>query len=146
SLLRFSESLAPFTDSLKTTNKQIDHLFRVYSKLIDYSEKELKAKVSDKYDRSAISRQRKTLDEGRLRAGDALKEVIYFYKQAHWLQEKFPDANLKDVEGLVKLVSKDELKKNDWSLTPGRYVGIAPEVEEEGFDFEESFKEISDQL
>lgn len=146
SLLKFSESLAPFTNSLKTANKQIDHLFKIYSKFVDYSEKELKAKDSDKYDRSAVSRQRKALDELRLKAGDALKEVIYFYKQAHWLQEKFPDAKLKDVEGFVKLVSKDELKKHEWSLTPGRYVGVAPEIEEEGFDFEEAFKEISDQL
>lgn len=146
SLLKFSESLAPFAESLKIANKQVDHLFKVYSKLVDYSEKELKAKDSDKYDRSVVTRQRKALDELRMKAGDAFKGVIYFYKQAHWLQEKFPDAKLKDIEGLVKLVSKDELKKNDWSLTPGRYVGVAPEVEEEGFDFEETISAIKEQL
>lgn len=146
SLLKFSEILSPFTDSLKTAIKQVDHLYKVFSKLIDYSEKNLKAKDCDKYDRTGISRQRKALDEIRLKTGNVLKEVIYFYKQAHWLQEKFPEAKLKDVEGLVKLVSKDELKKHEWSLTPGRYVGVAPEVEEEGFDFEESIKGINDQL
>jgi type I restriction enzyme M protein len=30
-----------------------------------------------------------------------------------------------------------ELKANDSSLTPGRYVGVVPEVEDEDFDFEE---------
>lgn len=146
SLLKFSESFALVADSLKTEVKQIDHLFKLYSKLVDYSEKELKAKENNKYDRSAVSRQKKNIDELRIQAGEALKVVIYFYKQAHWLHEKFPEAKLQDVEGLVKLVSKDELKKHEWSLTPGRYVGVAPEVEEEGFDFEETIKSINEQL
>ena len=50
----------------------------------------------------------------------------YFWKQAHWLTERFPDAKLCDVEGLVKLVDRTEIEANDWSLTPGRYVGVAP--------------------
>ena len=36
-----------------------------------------------------------------------------------------------------KLVDHRELAANDWSLTPGRYVGVAPEEVDEGFDFEE---------
>jgi len=46
------------------------------------------------------------------------------------------------VEGLVKLVSRNELKANDWSLTPGRYVGVAPEQEDKDFDFEEALRDI----
>jgi len=45
------------------------------------------------------------------------------------------------VEGLVKLVDHAELADNDWSLTPGRYVGVAPE-EDEDFDFEETLRDI----
>jgi type I restriction enzyme M protein len=63
-------------------------------------------------------------------------------KQADWLQERFPDANLRDVEGLVKIVNKAEIKTNDWSLTPGRYVGLAPEEVDEDFDFEETLRSI----
>ena len=29
----------------------------------------------------------------------------------------------------MKLVSRAEIEKHDWSLTPGRYVGVAPEEE-----------------
>jgi len=72
--------------------------------------------------------------------------VRYFYKQAHWLQERFPDAQLCDVEGLVKLVDKEEIEANDWSLTPGRYVGVAPEVEDDDFDFEETLRDIHIEL
>lgn len=75
-----------------------------------------------------------------------LGEARYFYRQAHWLQERFPDAGLIDVEGLVKLVSVAELKANDSSLTPGRYVGVAPEEPDEDFDFEEALRNIHVEL
>lgn len=73
---------------------------------------------------------------------EILKETSYFQHHANWLQSRFPDAELCDVEGLVKLVDRTELKENDWSLTPGRYVGVAAEEEDEGFDFEEAMTEI----
>jgi len=47
-----------------------------------------------------------------------------------------------DVVGLVKLVDLKEPEENDWSLTPGRYVEVAPEEEDEDFDFEETIREI----
>ena len=63
-------------------------------------------------------------------------------QQANWLQERFPDAELRDVEGLVKRVERGEIEAHDWSLTPGRYVGVAPEEEDEDFDFEEALRSI----
>ena len=50
------------------------------------------------------------------------------------------------MEGLVKLVDRSEIEANDWSLTPGRYVGVAPEQEDEDFDFEETLREIHVEL
>jgi type I restriction enzyme M protein len=49
---------------------------------------------------------------------------------------------LRDVEGLVKLVDMAELAANDYSLTPWRYVGVAPEVEDEDFVFDATIKDI----
>ena len=51
----------------------------------------------------------------------------YFWRHAHWLTERFTEGELRDVEGLVKLAARAEIAANDWSLTPGRYVGVAPE-------------------
>ena len=62
------------------------------------------------------------------------------------LQERFPDAKLRDVEGLVKLVDRNEIESHDWSLTPGRYVGVAPEEEDEDFYFEETLRSIHTDL
>src|SRR5205823_1185380 len=78
----------------------------------------------------------------RAEAVAALHKPRYLVKQADWLQERFPDAKLRDVEGLVKLVNRAEIKSHDWSLTPGRYVGVAPEEVDEDFDFEEALRSI----
>ena len=42
----------------------------------------------------------------------------------------------------MKLVARTEIEAHDWSLTPGRYVGVAPEAEDEDFDFEEAMRSI----
>jgi type I restriction enzyme M protein len=34
----------------------------------------------------------------------------------------------------------------DWSLTPGRYVGVAPPEEDEYFDFEQTLRDIHTEL
>ena len=41
-----------------------------------------------------------------------------------------------------KLVESGEVEAHDWSLTPGRYVGVAAEEEDEDFDFEEALRSI----
>jgi len=38
------------------------------------------------------------------------------------------------------------LKANDWSLTPGRYVGVAPEEIDPDFDFGETMKTLHVEL
>jgi type I restriction enzyme M protein len=126
--------------------KQIDLLYKLVACLIDLCEKELNAKESDLWQSRDIARAKKTLDDARKASVEQFKRVRYFYRQAHWLQERFPDAELRDVAGLVKLVSIEELEQNDWSLTPGRYVGVAPEEEDEDFDFEEALREIHVEL
>ena len=79
-------------------------------------------------------------------AVDQLKLVRYFHRQAHWLLSRFPAARLVAVPGLVKLVDRAELAAHDWSLTPGRYVGVAPEEEDEDFDFEGVMHDIHIEL
>jgi len=50
------------------------------------------------------------------------------------------------VPGLVKLVDLKEIEAADWSLTPGRYVGVAPSEEDEDFDFEQTMRDIHTEL
>jgi type I restriction enzyme M protein len=74
-----------------------------------------------------------------------LHETEYFWKQAHWLQSRFPNGVYTDVEGLCKVVRQQEIKDKDWSLSPGRYVGVDT-ASDEDFDYEERLKEIHIEL
>lgn len=133
-LLNAAEKLEPIAETSRDLIKQIDHLYK-------FVEKQAKESAE-----KGLNKLIKDLDEQRKVAVEQLKQVRYIFKQAHWLQERFPEAELRDVEGLVKLVDIKEIKANDWSLTPGRYVGVAPEIEDEGFDFEETLRDIHIEL
>ena len=39
-------------------------------------------------------------------------------------------------------MDRAEIEAQDWSLTPGRYVGVAPEDEDEDFDFAEAMQSV----
>lgn len=74
-----------------------------------------------------------------------LHETEYFYKQAHWLTSRFPEGVYTDVEGLCKVVTQKEIEAKDWSLSPGRYVGVDTTTDED-FDYEERLNEIHIEL
>ena len=74
-----------------------------------------------------------------------LHETEYFYKQAHWLTSRFPEGVYTDVEGLCKVVSQAEIEAKDWSLSPGRYVGVDTATDDD-FDYEERLAEIHIEL
>ena len=133
-------------DQSRDMVKQADLLFKLAARLVDVCIKELNASESDLWIGREVNKARRTLEEAREVVVEQLKLVRYFQRQAHWLTERFPDGKFKDVEGLVKLVDQEEIKANDWSLTPGRYVGVAPEVEDDGFDFEEALRDIHVEL
>jgi type I restriction enzyme M protein len=126
--------------------RQVDHISKLLARAVEVVEKELDAKENGKWSAREVKAALKALDEARTSAVQQLKIVRYFHRHALWLDERFPDAELRDVEGLVKLVSHKELEKSDWSLTPGRYVGVAKEEEDEDFDFEETLREIHIEL
>ena len=115
--------------------KQIDLAAKLAGRVIDIGVKDLAARDSELWDNADINKARKALDEARARAVEALRETRYFVRQADWLQDHFPEGVLRDVAGLVRLVDRGTISEHDWSLTPGRYVGVAPEEPDEDFDF-----------
>lgn len=74
-----------------------------------------------------------------------LHETEYFYKQSHWLTSRFPEGVYTDVDGLCKVVTQKEIEAKDWSLSPGRYVGVDTSTDED-FDYEERLNEIHIEL
>lgn len=50
----------------------------------------------------------------------------------------------KDIKGLCRVATLDDMRANNYSLTPGRYVGV--EVKEEEYDFKKRLVELNTQL
>ena len=55
--------------------------------------------VADVYDRRATGRLVKQLDEERKAAVEQLKQAAYFHRQVAWLQDRFPNAELRQCQG-----------------------------------------------
>ncbi|AYU55821.1 class I SAM-dependent DNA methyltransferase [Staphylococcus debuckii] len=69
---------------------------------------------------------------------DSEKDKKYFQKQIDWLLERFPDGKYQDVIGLckvAKLDGEDGIIDQDYSLNPGRYVGVV--IEDDGMKAEQ---------
>ncbi|MDE0178696.1 MAG: SAM-dependent DNA methyltransferase, partial [Gammaproteobacteria bacterium] len=132
-LAAFAVRTKPLAEAGRELIRQADHLHRLLTRVGEGR-------------RSGRGSPLKAVGNARSDAVEHLAAPRYFWRQAHWLQDRFPDAALRDVEGLVKLVGHDELAVNDWSLTPGRYVGVAPEEEDEDFDFEQTMRNIHSEL
>lgn len=140
------EGLHEMAERCRGLSKQIDLAAKFAGRVVDIAAKELDARKSDLWDNAAINKARRALEDARVGAIEALRQTRYFVRQADWLQERFPEAELRDVEGLVKRVDRREIEAQDWSLTPGRYVGVALDEEDEDFDFEEALRSIHIEL
>ncbi|MFZ4776278.1 MAG: N-6 DNA methylase [Terrimicrobiaceae bacterium] len=126
--------------------KDADLVFKLATRLVDAAESDTGARDHEAWDGRAIGRLEKELDACRKALVEQLKATAYFERQAHWLLSRFPDAKLVPVPGLVKLVDRKEIAAADWSLTPGRYVGVAPAEVDEDFDFEQALGDIHVEL
>ena len=146
SLKKAEKHMGELAQQSRDLVKQADHVNKLVNRLVDLCEKELGAKDSSLWVNGEINRAKKAVEFTRQEAVEQLQLVRYYYRQAEWLLERFPDGEYRDVPGLVKLVDRKEIKANDWSLTPGRYVGVAPEEQDEDFDFEEALREIHVEL
>jgi len=137
------KDLAAHSKALVTT---IDHAYKIIARTIELCEKELGAKDSSLWNSREINKALKATDAIRHHSVELIKKVRYFQKQAEWLIVRFPAAEMAAVPGLCKTVSRAEIEAADWSLTPGRYVGVAPAEVDEDFDFEQTLKDIHIEL
>lgn len=153
SLLDFIDQdvcLKDLAEQSRNLIKEVDLVYKLANRVIELAEAN-EAKDSELWDSSLLGGRgrnnlKRSADDARTLAVEQLKQVRYFYKQAHWLLSRFPEGQLRDVAGLVKLVDIADIEAADWSLTPGRYVGVAPEEVDEDFDFEETMRDIHIEL
>lgn len=118
----------PFFTQLRDCLKQIDKAVRRH-------EKALAETAKDAGKRQTADRATKQLKTALQALHAEVKNAESFFAHIHWLQERFPEAQYEDVTGLCKLADRDEIKEQDYSLNPGRYVGVV--IEEDGKTEEE---------
>ncbi|MDA0193561.1 MAG: class I SAM-dependent DNA methyltransferase [Bacteroidetes bacterium] len=133
---------------------QVSELKKVKRDL-NHVQKELAAKVKtllqqddirkDKTRRDRLQNYLKDTEQLLHDFNAAADHCVYFDKEMHWLTSRFPEGEYNDVAGLCKVVGQKEIATNDYSLTAGRYVGVAPQVDD-GFDYEERMGEIKVEL
>jgi type I restriction enzyme M protein len=141
------KSFDPIAERIKGLIKQVDLLYKLASRVVSFAA-DLTAsdEVAAVYDRRENAKLAKQLEEQRRAAVDQLKHAAYFHRHIIWLQDRFPDAEIQPLSGLVKVVTRKEIADADWSLTPSRYVGIAKSEVDEDFDFEQSITDIHSEL
>ena len=140
------DRFAPLADAGRALAAQADQLCKRAAGLIETCEQQCGARSSDAWNARAVTRARRAADEAAGEAVEQLRKVDYCWHEARWLTERFPNGELRDVPGLVNLVDRAEIEANDWSLTPGRYVGVAPEEEDADFDFATAMRETHAEL
>lgn len=140
------EQLDPLAQACRDLVKDVDLVCELAGRVVDSAEKEANAREHEAWDSRAIGRLGKELDARRKELVEQLKRTAYFERQAHWLLSRFPDAQYVPVAGLCRAVTQQEIAAADWSLTPGRYVGVAPAEVDDDFDFEQAIKDIHTEL
>ena len=127
------EAFNPFFAALHEGVKQLDKTVRHHEKV-----QAEKAQADGK--RGSIDRKTKALKTSLEALHKEVKNAELFYQHILWLQERFPKAEYEDVTGLCKLASPAHVKEQEYSLNPGRYVGVV--IEEDGRTEEEFTEEL----
>ena len=73
------------------------------------------------------------------------EEVENRFGSQTMLDEHFPNGAYKDVKGLCKMATHEEIEAQGWSLNPGRYVGVA-EGDDDDVDFAQRLEELNEEL
>ena len=94
---------------------------------------------------NASRKDKKRIESEQKAIQEALEDTLETARQHEWLTEKFGEGEYKDVLGLCKIATIQEIEEKNYSLTPGAYVGVA-EVEDDGVDFHERMNEIHAEL
>ena len=122
--------------------QKLDAFAKDMTRACDLAAKDLGARKSDAW--RSTWQMPVLLEKFRQVVSDVHATVLgihYFLKQINWLLHRFPDACYVDVPGLCKIVTQRDIEAADWSLTPSRYVGVAPAEVDEDFDFGHAMRE-----
>lgn len=139
---QLQNTFTPFFEQLHTGLKQLDKTIRQHEKAVTETAKAAAIAAGKGGKRITTDRKTKQLKEALEQLHLEVKSAESYFKHIHWLQERFPKAEYEDVTGLCKLATPEEVEEQDYSLNPGRYVGVV--IEEDGKTEEEFISELID--
>jgi len=96
-------------------------------------------------DKNLTNVLKKKVEDAAQQVADIEVEIDYFIQQRDWLTDNFPGGVYRDVIGLCKAASIEEIREQDYSLNPGRYVGVSLDVEDRN-DFTAAMGELKQTL
>lgn len=112
-------------------------------KVVEQLKKEKPENTTDsKAEERDVKRWEKQVEEAEKQYKALHDKQVYFEAQIQWLNERFPNGVYEDVTGLCKAATFAEIEEQDWSLNPGRYVGVV--IEEDGLTEEEFLAEMKE--
>jgi len=101
-----------------------------------------KIKKTKPTDDKELKRWEKQLEEAEKQWKALVEKHNYYLGHINWLNERFPNGVYEDVTGLCKAATLKEIEEQDYSLNPGRYVGVV--IEEDGLTEEEFLAEMKE--
>lgn len=131
-------------NQLKMAKKGFNNLLKAMNTFVKEAGKDADLRKQKEWKTEVLDKL-KTMELDYEKYAKTIDKILYFNKEAHWLVSRFPNSEYADIAGLCKVVSKEEIATNDYSLTAGRYVGVAPQIDED-FDYEERMAEIKVEL
>jgi type I restriction enzyme M protein len=131
--------------TIKLFRKETERNLKLFSETLDAVEKKYSLRKEKDWTALQLKDKLKQLHETLQQVSQLVHDTLYFQHQAEWMQTRFPDAKFTDVEGLCKIVSRKEIEEKDFSLSPGRYVGVDAAIDD-GIDYEERLNEIHIEL
>jgi type I restriction enzyme M protein len=118
-----------------TGKAAINEWFKSAEEAVVFADKQLRPDKDKTFTKADIRGSLRRLAEERDDTLFVLERVAYFEAQLAWLDSNFPEGQWRDIQGLCKIASRDEIAQQQYSLNPGRYVGVS--VEDDGMTADE---------
>lgn len=137
-----SASLPDFAAACRT----LIHRVRALGRVVDLLVANALEVTEDKKLKKDLKAERERSDATWASTLVEAEAAVYLTRHLEWLLKRFPKGRYIDVPGLCKVVTRSDITAADWSLTPGRYVGVAPAEVDDDFDFEQTMRDLHVEL
>lgn len=137
----YNSLIEKYTQKLSELDTAIDEAVKAQKAV----SKEVRKFQEENPDKNLTNALKKNVEVAAQLVADKQADFDYFTQQRDWLTDNFPDGVYRDVIGLCKAASIEEIREQDYSLNPGRYVGVSLDVEDRN-DFVSAMGELKSSL